>query len=115
MFIINVYTAYYNSRVIYEMKSMFVSDYALMSNVVIGFFHHVHNTVGLLITWVKSTAKQIIAIELSSYFKRDYSMFVMIDIWILPFSLIGPSNQLNIDTFILKSKNKKKKKKMEKL
>lgn len=36
-------------------------------------------------------------------------MFVMIDIWILPFSLIGPSNQLNIDTFILKSKNKKKK------
>lgn len=50
MFIINVYTAYYNSRVIYEMKSMFVSDYALMSNVVIGFFHYVHNTVGLLIT-----------------------------------------------------------------
>lgn len=38
MFIINVYTAYYNSRVIYEMKSMFVSDYALMSNVVIVFF-----------------------------------------------------------------------------
>lgn len=38
MFIINVYTAYYNSRVIYEMKSMFVSDYALMSNVVMVFF-----------------------------------------------------------------------------
>lgn len=50
MFIINVYTADYNSRVIYEMKSMFVSDYALMANVVIAFFHHIHNTVALLVT-----------------------------------------------------------------
>lgn len=38
MFIINVYTAYYNSRVTYEMKSMSVSDYALMANVVKAFF-----------------------------------------------------------------------------
>lgn len=53
MFIINVYTAYYKSRVTYEMKSMSVGDYALMANVVKAFFfHHIHNTVALLGTYM---------------------------------------------------------------
>lgn len=49
MFIINVYMVYYNSCVIYEMKLMFVSDYVLMLNVVIGFFYYVYNIIGLFI------------------------------------------------------------------
>lgn len=44
MFIINVYTAYYNSRVTYEMKSMSVNDYALMANVVKAFFFIIYIT-----------------------------------------------------------------------